>query len=194
MPTGSVTASRGLLLVDVDGPLNPYAAKPNARPEGYATFRYTPGGRWYSGRDVRRHKGLRVWLHPGHGAQLRNLAADTGLELVWTTTWGENANRFIGPAIGLHRLPVIPFPPADLDPDHGWLGHGAWKWAAVTDYAAGRPLAWLDDELDTGGYPAARAAFDAARAGTPTLLCTVDARTGLRRTHLDEVHRWAATL
>lgn len=28
-----------LLFLDVDGPLNPYAAKPEKRPEGYTTLR-----------------------------------------------------------------------------------------------------------------------------------------------------------
>ena len=82
-----------LLLLDVDGPLNPWAAKPTQRPAGYSTHRYTrPGAqRW--------DKPLRVWLHPGHGPMLLTLA--DRFELVWCTTWGAEANTWIGPRIGL---------------------------------------------------------------------------------------------
>ncbi|MDQ0932254.1 hypothetical protein QFZ49_002184 [Streptomyces turgidiscabies] len=31
--------NRPLLFLDVDGPLNPYAAKPEKRPDGYTTLR-----------------------------------------------------------------------------------------------------------------------------------------------------------
>jgi hypothetical protein len=189
---------RGLLLLDVDGPLNPYAAKPHARPPGYETFRYTASGGWYTGRDVRRYKGLRVWLHRDHGAQLCALAASTGLELVWATTWLHEANTCIGPVIGLPELPVIEFPSADLERDgagrHGWRRDGGWKWPAVAQYAAGRPLAWLDDEHDDKGFRAARATFDRDRAESPTLLCQVDPHSGLLPGHLEEIRAWAIQL
>ncbi|NUT46333.1 MAG: hypothetical protein HOV94_03285 [Saccharothrix sp.] len=189
---------RGLLLLDVDGPLNPYAAKPNARPPGYETFRYTPAGGWYTGRDVRRHKGLRVWLNPGHGALLLELAAATGLELVWATTWSHEANTLIAPAVGLPELPVIDFPDADLERDEAgharWSRDGGWKWSAVVRYAAGRPLAWLDDEHDDTGARAAGATFDRDRADSPTLLCHVDPYRGLQPAHLDRIRAWAVRL
>lgn len=185
-------ASRGLLLVDVDGPLNPYAAKPTARPPGYETFRYTADGDWLTGRRVRRYKGIRVWLHPGHGALLRALADETGLELVWSTTWMHEANTKIGPAIGLDPLPVIEFPEADYRRESGWLRGGNWKWPAVAEYAAGRPLAWLDDEHGNPRFEDARAAFDRERAGDRTLLCHVDPRHGLQDEHLTRIRAWAA--
>jgi HAD domain in Swiss Army Knife RNA repair proteins len=186
--------AHGLLLLDVDGPLNPYAAKPHARPPGYETFRLTPSGEWHTGREARRRGGVRVWLNPGHGALLRGLAAECGLELAWATTWLHEANTRIGPAIGLPELPVIEFPDADLDDQHGWRGDGAWKWPAVARFAAGRPLAWLDDEHGTERFRRARSAFDRARAGAPTLLCHVDPRQGLRPEHLAAVRTWADTL
>ncbi|MEU4766409.1 HAD domain-containing protein [Actinosynnema sp. NPDC023794] len=183
--------TRGLLLLDVDGPLNPYAANPHRRPDGYRTFRHTRRGTWHAGRDARRHKGLRVWLNPEHGALLRALADDTGLELVWATTWMQLANTLVAPAIGLPALPVIEF--AEFDHDAGWSPGGSWKWRAVADFAGGRPLAWLDDEHDVG-YDEARAWFDRQRAGVPTNLCHVDPRRGLRPEHLDDVRAWAATI
>lgn len=191
-------AEPGLLLLDVDGVLNPYAAKPTARPLGYRTYRYTSDGQWFSGRNVRRHQGARVWLHPGHGARLRELAAKTGLELAWATTWLHDANAYVGPAIGLPEIPVIEFPPADLAPApsgwSAWTDTGGWKWPAVAAYAGERPLAWLDDEHEASGYPAARAEFDRLRRGIPTFLCHVDPRRGLLPTHLRQVADWAAGL
>lgn len=185
--------SRGLLLIDVDGPLNPFAAKPTRRPPGYETFRLTPSGGWHTDRAARRHRGMRVWLHPGHGELLLRAAEDTGLELVWATTWTHEANAYVGPAIGLPELPVIEFPDRDLHAHRGWLDDGDWKWPSVAEYAAGRPLAWLDDELhDRKAFRTARAAFDQVRASTPTLLCQVDPRHGLRPDDLTAVRAWAA--
>jgi hypothetical protein len=84
------------ILLDVDGPLNPYAAKATQRPEGYVTHRMKPSG-------FEHGKGLRVWLKPSHGAELQAL----GGELIWATTWEFEANEWIGPHIGLPELPVI---------------------------------------------------------------------------------------
>ncbi|SHG74799.1 HAD domain-containing protein [Streptoalloteichus hindustanus] len=186
--------TRGLLLLDVDGPLNPYAATPHRRPPGYHTFRRTPSGAWYSGRDVRRHRGLRVWLNPAHGAMLRDCAAASGLDLAWATTWLHEANTRIGPVLGLPELPVIEFPRTDLDPVRGWLPGGSWKWRAVADYADGRPLAWLDDEHDQPEFPTARRAFLQRRTDIPTALCHVDPARGLHTQHLATIQDWADNL
>lgn len=205
---------RGLLLLDVDGPLNPWAAPRNQRPEGYTTYRLTRDGRWYTGSDIRRHKGLCVWLHPEHGAQLLALAAETGLSPVWATTWLSEANRLIGPSIGLPELPVIDFPEDDLQRTAGsasWRLEGRWKYPGVAQHAGDLPIAWLDDEHDhriaatevVPGAPRtrflstlgrAREEFLTARAHTQTLLCQVNPRTGLTAEHFDAIRRWAAVL
>ncbi|MEU7530694.1 HAD domain-containing protein [Saccharothrix sp. NPDC042600] len=179
-----------LLMLDVDGPLNPYAAKPSKRPAGYRTFRYTRSGGWHTGRDARRYRGLRVWLNPEHGPALLTLAAETGLELVWATTWMGLANELVSPAIGLPELPVVEFP--DYDPEHGWRPDGEWKWRAVASFAAGRPLAWFDDELDA--WAAVGGTFEGERVGVPTRLCGVDPRRGLTAEHFEGVRAWAAGL
>ncbi|RSM76755.1 hypothetical protein DMH04_36140 [Kibdelosporangium aridum] len=160
--------SRGLLLLDVDGPLNPFAAKPHRRPPGYETFR----------KQTRMRRSLRVWLNPRHGLLLRALAEETGLTLVWATSWQHEANDYIGPVIGLPPLPVIEF-----------TVRRDWKWPAVTEYAAGRPLAWFDDQFDRG-----RQNFETERGDTPTLLCHVDPASGLRDRHFEAVRAWAKRL
>lgn len=188
---------RGLLAIDVDGPLNPYAAKPSRRPEGYLSYRLTRDGRWLSGREFRKSKGLCVWLNPAHGRLILDLAEETGLRPVWATTWLDMANTHIGPAIGLPELPVIQFPDSDLTQDgpiREWGAQGGWKFPGMAAVSAGVPLAWLDDEFRAGGLAAAQiSAFEGSRVGVATLLCAVDPATGLGVEHCDRVRQWATT-
>lgn len=179
---GLAAGYRGLLALDVDGPLNPYGAKACRRPEGYKSFRLTRDGRWYTGSEFRKHKGLCVWLNPSHGRLILDLADRTGLRPVWATTWQEEANKRIAPVLGLPELPVIVFPDKDDD----------WKYGGVAAAAAGAPLAWIDD-FDDASWEASRAAFAHDRAWTPTLLCAVDPAIGLQPSHCDAVERWAET-
>ncbi|PSK91846.1 hypothetical protein CLV63_119127 [Murinocardiopsis flavida] len=113
--------SRPLLFLDVDGPLNPFAAKAHRRPAGYTTNRVL---------------GLRVWLNPSHGPRLLDLPYD----LVWATTWEHEANAEIGPVLGLPELPVVSWP--DTAPPSGLY----FKTPTIVEYAAGRPFAWVDDD------------------------------------------------
>jgi hypothetical protein len=118
-----------MLLVDVDGPLNPYAAKPHRRPEGYQTHRLlTP--RWEAAERRRMTewglpnkpvKPLRVWLNPDHGPALDALPFD----LVWATTWEEGR---IDPRRGL------------ADDDFATLT----AWAAGLDRLCGRSATGCD--------------------------------------------------
>lgn len=160
-----------LLLLDVDGPLNPYAAKPTRRPEGYETHRPTPAG-WTNP--------LRVWLNPQHGPMLLKL---TGLvDLVWATTWVDDANAIIGPLIGLPVLPVIPVGRPQ------WPGEHIWKLGAVVEYVAERAFAWFDDD-----FTPADLAWAAKRDadGSPTLFAPIDPRVGIVQSDVDQVAEWA---
>lgn len=77
--------TRPLLFLDVDGPLNPYAAKPEQRPAGgYTTLRVPQDGRASDENRAlsSRHRLLRVWLNPEHGRDLLRL----DYELCWATT------------------------------------------------------------------------------------------------------------
>jgi len=133
--------SRPLLFLDVDGPLNPYAAKPEKRPAGYTTVR-VPRDDGTPEEDLSRsfrRRPLRVWLNPTHGQALLRLE----YELCWATTWMADANRWIAPVLGLPELPFVDF--GDIlfqerpDGVH-------WKTAPLVDYANGRPFVWVDDE------------------------------------------------
>ncbi|MFE8943225.1 hypothetical protein ACWDZ8_07170 [Streptomyces sp. NPDC003233] len=150
--------SRPLLFLDVDGPLNPYAAQPERRPEGYTTIRVPEFSR----------RPLRVWLNPRHGPALLRL----GYELVWATSWMAEANVWIAPVVGLPELPYLDFG-TGLFAERPDGVH--WKTEAIVAYADGRPFAWVDDEQS-----AADTAYVAARHPAPALLHHVNPRIGLR--------------
>lgn len=125
--------SRPLLFLDVDGPLNLYAAKPERRPDGYTTLRaprvsVMTGA--HAGLSARRL--LRVWLNPDHGGALLRL----GYEMCWATTWMDHANRWIGPVLGLPELPFVDFGEA-LFKEHPDGIH--WKTGPLVDYARAAP-------------------------------------------------------
>jgi hypothetical protein len=165
-----------LLLIDVDGPLNPYAAKAQRRPEGYSTRRMRPTG-WTEG------KPLRVWRGHGHGAELLALAEH--YELVWATTWKGEANEWIGPHLGLPELPFIDWPQM-----HGRAPRGTfWKTQYILQYAPGRPFAWIDDDIGRLDHEYVEQNHLAA-----ALLLRIDERIGLTRPDFDTLAEWAAAL
>ncbi|MFI8103028.1 hypothetical protein [Streptomyces sp. NPDC086023] len=162
-----------LLLIDVDGPLNPYAAKPTRRPEGYTTHRMRPTG-WTDGRP------LRVWLNPAHGPGL--LALADRYELVWATTWMGEANDWIAPRLGLPELPFIRWPQM-----HGRAPRGTfWKTQYVLEYAAGRPFAWIDDDITDLDRE-----YVAQLHPAHALLRYVDERVGLTAEDFAALAEWA---
>lgn len=125
-----------LLFMDVDGPLSPFRAPwfpERAGEHGYQVHRFT----------VRDGEVYQVALDPRHGRVLGELAG--AYELVWATTWGEEANRFIAPLLGLPTdLRVVPLPPhAPVS-----LHRRYWKADHVVRWSAGRSFAWFDDEIN----------------------------------------------
>lgn len=153
-----------LLLLDVDGVLNPYGAP--ACPPGYTEHDFYPGDE----EPVR--------LCAAHGPWLRDLA--TRFEIVWATAWETNANRLLSPFFGLPELPVIQFPRAKFAPFA--------KLPAIMAYAGDRPLVWIDDI-----HPSEAHIWAAGRSA-PTLLITVDPVGGLTRAIIDRAGEWADDL
>jgi hypothetical protein len=174
--------SRPLLLLDVDGPLNPYAVQPDPCATGYASHMLKPTN-W-----VRRHGGvrddappLRVDLNPAHGPSLTALAS--AFELVWATSWMDEANEEIGPRIGLPRLPYIDWGAGLMVPDPGGL---LWKTRMVVAFVAGRPFAWVDDEFSDDDR-----AWVAAHHPGRALLHTVPPEVGLTDRDFAVLAEWA---
>ncbi|MCP2321236.1 hypothetical protein APR12_006626 [Nocardia amikacinitolerans] len=119
-------SQRPLLFLDVDGPLLPFGEDPKNHP-----------------RDVVPDSRLSR-LGPELGRRLAALPC----ELVWATTWEDEANTEITPRIGLPRLPVVRWPDssAEHEREDRWFGL-CWKTRTLVDWAAGRPFAWIDDEI-----------------------------------------------
>lgn len=152
-----------LLFLDVDGPLIPFGA---------ASYPAAADGD---------SNPLLARLNPGHGPRLVALPC----ELVWATTWMDEANDSVAPRLGLPRLAVATW----LEPtrEDEWLGLH-WKTRGLVAWAAGRPFAWVDDEI----ADADREWVTANHRGE-ALLHRVDARVGLTDGDFDVLDEWLRT-
>jgi hypothetical protein len=125
-----------LLLLDVDGVLNPFPGCP----DGYVEYDLFP-------EDEEPVRLARV-----HGEWLSELAEV--FDAVWASGWGAEANRVLCPFFGLPELPVIRFTAIPFEPRE--------KVPPVASFAADRPAAWVDDNVT----PEARAWAAARRPPT----------------------------
>lgn len=115
---------------------------------------------------------------PGHGPALRALP----FELVWCTTWKDEANEHVGPLLGLPELPYVDWPSMH----HGDPDGLHWKTRYLVEWAAGRPFAWVDDELEPQDT-----AWIAAHHPAPALTLAVDHRVGLQPADFARLDAWA---
>jgi hypothetical protein len=158
-----------VVLIDVDGVLNPLQRGP-----GYRRHKCTPDGITY-----------RLWLNAEHGPMLRTLAAETGAELRWASFWRDSANDWIAPRVGLPRIPHVPIPRI---PEDSGLSLGAWKARNVAAWSTDAPFVWFEDEPDAPE-------FLAAEPDLPEhLLIAVDPLTGLTEDHIDTARTWLRAL
>lgn len=143
--------AKPLLLLDVDGPLNPWKQVGKRGRRGGGGRRILPG---YTAHDLRGvigfPDGLQVILNPAHNDALRALSET--FTLIWATAWQEEANEFIGPLLGLRHLPVIEWPAHVVEDQRREGRNGSWKtpWVSrwLAYYAPGIPWAWVDDEVN----------------------------------------------
>jgi len=156
-----------VLFLDVDGPLIPFGAPERREP--------VPAGI----RRAARGNPLLERLDPRHGTWLAALPCD----LAWATTWGADANEVIAPLLALPELPVVDWPDDDV------AGPVHWKTRGLLAWAAGRPFAWIDDEIGDADRD-----WVAAHHPGPALLHAVDPRRGLTREDVAAVAAWLAAL
>lgn len=119
-----------------------------------------------------------VRLAAVHGKWLRELSAV--FDLAWASAWGFQADRLIGPILGLPQFPFVPMPPIPFPPDD--------KVPAIAKFVGERPAAWIEDNF---GETARRWA-EGRRA--PTLLVEIDHKAGLTRSTVDQLLSWAQRL
>ncbi|GLY70723.1 HAD domain-containing protein [Amycolatopsis taiwanensis] len=115
-----------LLFLDIDGTLPPFGGDTSREPPGASVDSYLDR------------------LNPQVGLRLAALPCD----LIWATTWEQEANTEMAPRLGLPPLPVVrwPEPSAEREREDQWFGLH-WKTRPLVEWADGRPFIWVDDEI-----------------------------------------------
>ena len=113
------------------------------------------------------------------GPRLERLAER--FELVWATGWEEKANEYLP---FLLKLPFKDLPVLSFD-GLAVFGSAHWKLDAIDEYAADRPAAWIDDNLDE------ECRAWAERREAPTLLVQTESPLGMLDEHVEELLAWA---
>ena len=126
--------------------------------------------------------GIAHFIPEGVGERLVKLAES--FELVWATGWEERANEHLPFILGLpfQDLPFLTFDGRAV------FVSAHWKLDAIDAYAADRPAAWIDDNIDE------ECAAWAEGRNAPTLLVHTNPAVGLTDEHVEELLRWAAGL
>ncbi|HYY23323.1 MAG TPA: HAD domain-containing protein [Thermoleophilaceae bacterium] len=161
---GATRNSKPILFVDVDGVISVFGFSPDAG--------QLPGPfHWIDG--------VAHCIPDGVGARLARLAER--FELVWATGWEDRANEHLPMVLGLSEseLPVLSFEGRAV------FGSAHWKLDAIDEYAADRPAAWIDDNIDDSCRTWARS------RSAPTLLVEAESAVGLSDEHVERLLAWA---
>jgi hypothetical protein len=153
---------RPLLLIDVDGVVCPYGdelADPAAAGIDRTSVGYLP-----------------VWLSRGIAGRMKLLGKS--FQLVWCTSWEDQAAESLAPHLQLPAMPVIHF-------DEPVSEDGHWKWPAIDAFVGGHPFAWIDDELGRADFARAE------RRPIPTRLVRIEGSHGLEDSHVEELQDFA---
>ncbi|WP_199039981.1 HAD domain-containing protein [Glycomyces salinus] len=153
-----------LLFLDVDGTLIPFGQRKPRVPEDAINNSYV------------------ARLNPQLGPRLAVLPC----QLVWASTWEDEANTEVAPRLDLPSLPVVywPEPSTEGELEDQWFNLH-WKTRALVEWAAGRSFAWVDDEITEADIEWAAANYH-GRA----FLLPVDASQGLTDNDLEVLGSW----
>ena len=163
----TIEANKPILFLDVDGVIS--------------LFGFAPGLGELPG-PLHWIDGVAHCIPTTVGERLVRLAED--FELVWATGWEERANEHLPYLLGLpfKDLPCLTFDGQAV------FGSSHWKEDAINEYAANRPAAWIDDNMNE------ECRFWAQKREAPTLLVETDPSEGLTDEHVDQLRSWAASL
>ena len=156
---------RPILFVDVDGVISLFGFDRHAAPPG--RFQLVDG----------------IPHCIGHESGRRLARVADLYELVWATGWEDKANDYLPRLLEMPgKLPCLTF--------EGRVAGGAahWKVDAIAEYAADRPAAWIDDNLDE------RCERWAQERRPPTLLVRTEPAVGIDEEHVELLIAWAERL
>lgn len=163
-----VASDKPLLLLDVDGVFAPFGM--GTKPVGYS--QHVLNTQFLGDHNV--------WLNTEHGDWLRPLQ-DT-FDFIWCTDWEDEAPMLLAPLMDLKPAPVIHFLQRTI------IDLPLNKLPNVIDFAATKPLVWIDDNLGK------REQDWAESRGVPTLLIAPDANIGLVPSHIGQLEAFAHEL
>jgi hypothetical protein len=186
-----VNAATPVLLLDVDGVLNACTRTPDR----------TIWPTWQQGDAISSTEGR---SYPIRWARqvidfITDLHHSTRVEVRWHTTWQHDAQSVIAPLLGLPHFEVADAPEfGDREYRSAAIRAGRptwWKLPAAERVVQveGRPLIWLDDDIDSGltrGYDTL-ANFHTIQ---PTLMVCPKEYTGLTPKHLRRINEFIASL
>lgn len=112
--------------------------------------------------------------------RVAGLHRDALVEVVWLTSWGQDAPKHVAPLLGLPTFAVCP----DLTDGTGWA-----KASAARAYLAahpGRPFVWTDDHLTASR----RSSFKQSHR-QPSLMIQPVSNVGLTARDLDRIEAFA---
>jgi hypothetical protein len=158
---------RPILFVDVDGVIS--------------LFGFSPGTGDLPG-PLHWIDGVAHCIPEGIGQRLVTLAER--FELVWATGWEERANEHLP---FLLKLPFRDLPSLRFR-GRAVFGSAHWKVDAIDRYAADRPAAWIDDNLNEECFAWAK------RRIAPTMLVETSSSVGMTDEHVSELLEWASTV
>jgi hypothetical protein len=157
-----VTQDRPVLAVDVDGVISIF---------GFDGPPDEVGGSFHL------IDGMAHCISDRAGSELRRLGEV--YELIWATGWEDRANDLLPTILGLPgTLPCLRFD------GRARFGTAHWKLEALDQYSGDRPLAWIDDSLDSSCHEWARA------RQAPTLLAPTEPHIGITEEHTEKLLTW----
>lgn len=157
--------------MDVDGVINSFGELSPAQIQAHGQYRRV------------NILGYPIWWSPAVVDFINEVSRAGLVEVVWLTTWTQDAVDHFAPKVGLDKFPAI----TDMSGgEYPWLLDW-WKWRAVRDFlgdnGAQRRVVWTDDDLG----PRVKEAFQYRYGDEHSLLLAPQSVPGLTQEDLAAV-------